>query len=85
MSLQAERAAHDKLAVSKRSLEERHAAKTEVCKKLEERATAKAAACKQLAQQLAEAERERNSLAAQLAALQVPLRSACHGVSSKCF
>ena len=79
MNPQAERAHHDKLAISKKGLEDRHASKTELCRKLEERANAKAAAAKQLMQQLQIATHERTSLAAQLAALQV--RSTTHFIS----
>ena len=67
---QTERAAHDKLAIAVKGLEERHASKSDLCKKLEDRRAAKAELALQLAAEVEALKQERSGLSTQLIALQ---------------
>lgn len=67
---QTERAAHDKLAIAVKGLEERHASKSDLCKKLEDRRAASLELAEKLAAEVEALKQERSGLSTQLTALQ---------------
>lgn len=70
LHVQVERDSHDKLAIANKGLAERHASKSDLCKKLEERRAAKAELAHQLAAEVEALKQECGGLQTQLAALQ---------------